>query len=125
MDRFEKPKSDDLIQAQTPEELKKTAESFADLPKPFQITAEELEMVQEEILGKPMQYGTPAEAIEAIQRRISVLKQQKAEVLDAIEKGEDDGAQNALMEQLDELIRDIARAQTRLDAYEFQQKQEN
>jgi hypothetical protein len=125
MDRFEKPETDKLIQPQTAEELKKMAKSFTDLPEGFQISAEEMEMVQEEVLGKPMQYGTPAEAVEAMQRRIAVLKQQKAEILNAIENCEDKNNESALVEQLNGLVHEIARAQTRLDAYEFQQKREN
>jgi hypothetical protein len=125
MDRFEKPETDKLIQPQTAEELKKMAKSFTDLPEGFQISAEELEMVQEEVLGKPIQYGSPSQAVEAMQRRVAVLKQQKAELLNAIENCENKENANALMEQLNGLVQEIARSQTRLDAYEFQQKREN
>jgi hypothetical protein len=60
-----------------------------------------------------------------MQRRVAVLKQQKAELLNAIENCENKENANALMEQLNGLVQEIARSQTRLDAYEFQQKREN
>src|SRR5260370_34707289 len=55
------------------QECKKTADSFADLPKEFQLSSQEMEMTQEEVYGKPMRYGTTAEAIEAMKTRLKLL----------------------------------------------------
>jgi hypothetical protein len=123
MARSKKPKSPDLTQ--TPEECKKTAKSFADLPKEFQMPAEELEMVQEELQGKALKYGTPAAAIEAMQRRLALFKKNKAKTSLALEECEDAHLRKDLKEELKTLNKEIEAAQTRLDAYKFQQTKEN
>jgi len=123
MARSKKPKSPDLTQ--TPEECKKTAKSFADLPKEFQMPAEELEMVQEELQGKALKYGTPAAAIEAMQRRLALLKKNKAQTISTMEECEDGPLRKALKEELKTLNKEIEDAQTRVDGYKFHHKQEN
>lgn len=108
----------------TPEECKKLAQSFADLPPPLQLTAEDCEMVQEEEFGQPMHYGLPELGAAAMQRRLAVLKAQKAKALATLD---DCGAhlRKLLLRHLDELNRQIATAQQRLDGYQFQQGREN
>jgi hypothetical protein len=123
MARSKKSKSPALTQ--TPEECKKTAKSFADLPKEFQMPAEELEMVQEELQGKGLKYGTPAAAIEVMERRLALLKKNKAQTISTLEECEDAHLRITLKEELKTLNKEIEAAQTRLDAYRFQQAKEN
>ncbi len=106
-----------LTRPLTPEECRRTAESFKDLPPEFQLSAEEMEMLQEETHGKPMQYSSTQEAIAAMQRRLARLMEQKATALDHATGEEHDPA----MEAVDSLNRDIARTKAFLEHYRFQQ----
>jgi hypothetical protein len=108
----------------TPAECKRLADSFADLPPQFQLSAEDLELMEEEGHGKAMRYGTPQEAIAAMQRRLAGLTRQKAETLNALDDCTEELRQS-LLNGLETLNRQIAATQQRLDAYQLQLRQEN
>jgi len=71
-----------------------------------------------------MRYGTPQEAIAAMQRRLAGLTRQKAEMLNALDDCTEELRQS-LLAGLETLNRQIAATQQRLDAYQFQLRQEN
>ena len=109
----------------TPEECRETADSFFDLPPEFRLSAEDLEMIQEETFGPgALRFGSPEEAIAAMKRRLVFLKANKAQTLDAL----DDCAEwlrPKLLELLETYNGGIADTQKRLEAYEYQQRNEN
>jgi len=109
----------------TPEECKEVADSFADLPPEYQLSAEDLEMIQEETFGPgALRFGSPEEAIAAMQRRLRFLKAQKARALNTLDDCAD-SVRPTVMSALDSCNRDIAATQQRLDGYEYQQRNEN
>jgi hypothetical protein len=108
----------------TPQECKRLAESFGDLPPKFQLTAEDLEILQEEQHGAAQHYGTPLEAMAAMERRLAILKKQKSLALDVLGDCAQD-VRRTLMGSLADLNCQIAAAQERLDHYRFQQRHEN
>ena len=109
----------------TPQECQETADSFSDLPPEYQLSAVDLEEIQEEMFGpQAMIYGSPQEAIAAMKRRLAFLKANKAKTLDTLDDCADSVRPNVLG-ALESYNRSIADAQKRLDAYEYQQRNEN
>jgi hypothetical protein len=123
MDQSKGRKPDDV--SLTPDQCKKVAESFSDLPKEFQLSAEELEIIAEEVEAKPLKYGTAEDAIEAMQSRLALLKGQKGKTLFALDNCKDELQRKILTEDLHTLAKDIAAAEMRLGSYRFQQEREN
>jgi hypothetical protein len=82
------------------------------------------EQVEEERFGKALKYGTPAEAIAAMERRIAEMKAQKAQCLNTLDDCAD-WRRDDLLADVDNLNRQIAETQARLDSYRFQKDQEN
>lgn len=118
------PASDDAFTPLTPEECRRIAASFSDLPPDSRLSAEELEQLQEHLHGKPLRYGTSGEAIAAMQRRLLALATDKAKTIDALETAPAD-LLPILNTDLADLNSQIAELRRRLDAYRFQQRHEN
>jgi hypothetical protein len=115
---------DDLNEPLTPKECGELAESFADLPPEFQLTAAQCEMLEEERLNKLMRYGSPREAIEAMEQRLLLLKAQKVKAVNTL----DDCAEHLrppLLQHIKELNRQIWVTLRRLEAYELQDGAQN
>lgn len=108
----------------TSEQCQARADGLTKLTPAHPLGAEDLERLEEEIHGKPLHYGSPDVAIEAMERRLATLKAQKAKNVAA---QEDCAAplRQALVADLDQLNREIAATQERLDGYRFQQRHEN
>jgi hypothetical protein len=117
-------RDEDLSKPLTPEQCKALADSFADLPPEFQLTAEDCEMIEEERLNKLLRYGSPEAAVEAMKRRLAVLKAQKAKALNTLDDC-DEHLRQTLLRHLRELNSQILATQQRLDGYDFQQRNQN
>jgi hypothetical protein len=115
---------EDLSQPLTPQECGALAESFADLPPQFQLTAAECEMLEEERLEKLMRYGSPGEAVEAMKQRVSVLKAHKAKALNTLDDCVEH-LEEVLLQHVAALSKQIWVTERRLEAYELQQRSQN
>ncbi len=116
------------IRRLSPEECRRLAESFSDLPPEYQLSPEDLEMIQDEVFG-PQPYGSADVAVDAMSRRLNALKAAKAQTLSAMENALDsdqgEALYQALLEDLDSLNRLIEGTQARLEHSRFQKDQEN
>jgi hypothetical protein len=117
-------RDEDLSKPLTPKECRALADSFADLPPEFQLTAEDCEMIEEDRLDKLLRYGSPGAAIQAMKWRLVLLKAQKAKALSTLDDC-DEHLRQALLRQVRELNSQILATQQRLDGYQFQKDNEN
>ena len=126
MENPRKPKAEPVrkIEQLTPEQCQQTSAGLTELAPQNPLGTEDLEMLEEEVHGKPLHYGSPGAAIAAMERRLSTLQAQKAKNL-AAQEGCDPSLRPTLLSDLEQLNREIAAAQQRLDGYRFQQRHEN
>lgn len=108
----------------TSEECRELAASFMDLPPQFRISREELEMLQQDTHGKVMSFGAPQKGADAMRRWLASLRAAKAKTLSTLDDCSD-SLRRRLLQDLDQLNREIALADRRLADYQFQLDQGN